>query len=421
MKGKLVAVLGAALAMGAWGCSGAAKGSSGAATAETSATAQIGSGGGELTLPGMATVQIAAGALSTQTGLTAAEVQPPLALPGNALGPVIEVSPHEVGLAIPARVTLTFNGSAEGLAVLHLGDTSGVWEQVGGASFIAGQATFDTPTFGFFVVASAYTCTPVALTSCTSTCTCCGGTSCVNLQSDADNCGACGVTCGSGTFCSAGACVPTGPAAFCANPNLTVVRGALPTLSVVNAEQTTDNTSASTIASAISHSCTGMTVTTVDQSKLGLLDPCTDAPLVGGGTTLLVVGGDWSQRLARWGARTVGPAYMVHDDRQQSSVFNSRAGTALMRFKDNTLTPHHDYFVISTEQDPVRGALVVQVFGAGWQGTPAAVWYFQNQLLPALAAGTATWHSYVFVEWTDNGDGKIGATDTFRVIASDVP
>jgi len=49
--------------------------------------------------------------------------------------------------------------------------------------------------------------------------------------------------------------------------------------------------------------------------------------------------------------------------------------------------------------DPARGALVFYVYGMGWEGTPAAVWYFNNRLLPELASGSRTWQRYLIVEW----------------------
>ncbi len=36
---------------------------------------------------------------------------------------------------------------------------------------------------------------------------CCSG-ACIDLESDTANCGTCGVNCGGGGFCSAGACLP---------------------------------------------------------------------------------------------------------------------------------------------------------------------------------------------------------------------
>ena len=102
-------------------------------------------------------------------------------------------------------------------------------------------------------------------------------------------------------------------------------------------------------------------------------------------------------------------------------TFTTRAGVLITSFPESTLTATHDYFIVQILKDPLRGALVVSVSGIGWQGTPAAVAYFNNALVTELASTSRSFNDYLMVEWTDNGDGVKGMNDTFTVLARDVP
>ena len=196
-----------------------------------------------------------------------------------------------------------------------------------------------------------------------------------------------------------------------------VLRGQLPSLRVVAPEQTADTTHANAIAASIGQAC-GLSATFVSQATSGVLDACTDAPLQWSGTTLLMVGGNWSQRLARGLERSaIAPVVLSTDTAATTYTFRSAAGTQLAQFPSSALGPRHDYFVIALYPDPQRGALLLHVYGVGWEGTPAAAWYFLNVLQPAVRAGTRTWPRHMLVEWTDNGDGVKGAADTFRILS----
>lgn len=386
----------------------------------------LGRAGGLLEVSGVGTLQVAAGALPGDVTVQAAVVEAPVAPPGRAVSPVLELTPHGTRFAIPARVTLQLRErpTTSAVQVWRLADASDTrWEPVGGARVEGLTVVFDTPGFSYYVVTDGQACELVAeVRACVAGCECCGGASCVDVSTDVRNCGACGVACDGRSFCSsAQQCLRVGPQALCANARLYVVQGQIPDLTVVNVEQTTDGVSAARLASLIATACPGLAVSTVSQAAEGLLNPCTDAPLVGGGTTLLVTGGSFAQRVAGYLEDSVSPIFMEESADELTYTFHSRGGAVLTQFPRASLSDSHDYFVIAFERDPGHGAQVLQVYGVGWEGTPAATWYFEHRFLPAVQQGTVGWSSYALIEWTDDGDGVKGEGDTFTVLAQDIP
>lgn len=388
--------------------------------------ASLGPAGGTLAVGQVFSVVVGAGALPATTTVRGAVVQAPVPTPAPAASDVIELTPHGTTFTVPARVTLRYASTAPAhtLRVMRLDDARDTtWEPVGGVRFENGAATFDTLRFSYYVVLEGGACELVATpAACSATCECCGTSHCVDTATDAANCGGCGVACDSHSFCSsASTCQRAGPLSLCANRQLYVVRGQIPDLTVVNPEQTTDGRYADELAAAITAACPGTTARVVFQAQDGLLDPCTDAPLVGGGTTLLVTGGTFSQRLASYLEGTVAPVTQAVSADDREYTYYTRSGQRLLSFPRASLTDTHDYFVLAFERDPAHGAHVFQVFGEGWEGTPAATWYFTHRVLPAIADGSIAWRDYVFVEWTDDGDGVKDEGDTFTVLAQDVP
>lgn len=383
--------------------------------------------GGTLHLGQVATLVVAAGAVSTTFTVRAELTPPPHAPEAPMVSEVLLLTPHGTRFTIPARVSLRYQSQAptSSLRVLRLADAEDTtWEPVGGVRFAAGVATFDTPGFSYYVVTEGGQCELVETPppACEGSCECCGSAVCVSVATDVANCGGCGIACDAQSFCSsASTCVTASPRALCANRQLYVVQGQLPDLTVTNPEQTTDGLYAAQLASQIAAFCPGLNVMTISQAADGLLDPCTDAPLVGGGVTLLVTGGSFAQRVAGYLDQAAAPLSMEVSAEGAQYTFRSRQGATLVSFPRDALSDTHDYFVLAFLRDPERGAQVFQVYGVGWEGTPAATWYFERRLLPALAAGTASWSRYVLIEWTDDGDGVKGEADTFTVLAQDVP
>ena len=75
-----------------------------------------------------------------------------------------------------------------------------------------------------------------------------------------------------------------------------------------------DSIQGALLAQAIAVAC-NLTTTAVPQAQPGVLDPCTDAPLLSkGGTTIVVAGGDYAQRLSRYLATGLSPVTYTFDD-----------------------------------------------------------------------------------------------------------
>ena len=388
-------------------------------------TGTAGMEGATVVLAGTAAVQVGRGALSETITVTVATATPPVAVPAPTVSPVVEFTPHGTQFAIPAKISLTYTSQspAARLKVLRLADpASNTWTPVGGAHIGAGIATFETTSFSYYVVTDGFECTPTSVgTDCTAECECCGTAKCVTTSTSALHCGACGQACEGTAFCAASACVPIASSNLCENALVYVVSGELGDLSVEDPAHTPDAASASAHAAALSAECGG-TPEFVPQAKPGILDPCTDAPLLGEGRTIVLTGGNATQRLARYlDAHDLSPLRFDWDDAGNKLSFRSRGGTALGTWPLSSLTPHHDFFVVALVPDPATGALVLHVYGLGEEGTPAATWYFINKLLPEITAGTRSWQRYLFAEWTDDGDGIKNAADTYHVISQDVP
>lgn len=383
----------------------------------------IGVTGGKLEIAGHATLDVRPNAALQPVHITMSVVETPrVAIPGDAVSSIISLTPHGTTFNLPVRLSLSYDPSAplDTLVVYRLADDSATeWVPVGGVNFDNGVASFETMGFSSYGVAKGRICTsPYAPVACSSTCNCCGGLNCVTLDTSA-NCGACGVTCSADQFCSSSStCASSLTTKLCENSNLVVIQGELPKDAIVAYEQTTDGKYAAEIAGVIKAEC-GLTVQTVSQATLGVLDPCTNAPVIGGGKTLLVVGGDYGQRVARYLDAGLAPVYLTqaaNGDR----TFRSRGGSAIVTFPESYETDSHDYFAISMMTDP-SGTLIFYLYGIGWEGTPAGTWYFKNVVYPEMKAGTRTWSKYLVVEWTDDGDLVKDAGDTWTILAQDTP
>lgn len=390
------------------------------------ASGTVGPAAARIDLPGYASLQIPAGAVVESTTVTLGLSTVPVATPAPSVSPVISFTPHgtQFRSAVTMNVAYDRTHDSKRLTVMRLADDHATaWEPVGGATFSDGVASFPSTRFSYYAVVDGYACTPVDdAVACSAACECCGSAACVDLATDPRNCGACGNDCGASGFCAAGGrCVALSASTLCENSTMYVLQGEIsPDLKYVSPEQTRDGIFAATVAEAVGAHC-GITPVTVSQAAPGILDACTDAPLLRGGSTILLVGGGFGQRLARYLEQTGSPVTLGFDEATRSYAYLARSGAVLTSFPEARVNPTHDYFVVSLEADAARGALVLQIWGLGWEGTPAAVWYFTHELLPSLAAGQRDWNSYLLVEWTDDGDGAKGAGDAYVVLARDVP
>jgi hypothetical protein len=360
--------------------------------------ASVGSDGATLMLEGVGQVIIPPAALTDTVEATMSVETPPLAPPPTPVSEILTLTPHGTQFAVPAQIALHFQSDAPtaSLHVMRLSDpTDPTWEPVGGVSFSDGVANFESTTFSYYAVVQGVTCKP----------------------QPAKTTSSCG-KCAAGTFCSsAGTCVALATSKLCENKSLYVINGQLPAdLVWIDEKQTTDPASAQLIATTLASACS-QTPTTVSQATTGILDPCNDAPLLGEGTTFLLVGGSFGQRLARYLDGGPAPITSSYNDTTKTFNFVNRGGQTVAS-SPITLNESHDLFTVQLVKDPLRGALVIYVAGLGWEGTPAATWYFNNVLYPQIAAGTRTWQEYIVVEWADDGDGIKNAGDTFKVLAS---
>lgn len=406
-------------------CGGSKASSTPAAPPVTQASGQVGTAAATITVPGTATLQTRVDTLPAGQTVTVAAVTAPVPTPKPVVSKVVEFTPHGIQFASPVTISLNYASGYDParLSVLRLPSPAATtWELVGGVTFSGGLARLESTTFSYYAVVDGYTCTPVNdSVACSASCECCGGATCVDLATDQHNCGACGNDCGSDAFCaSGGTCVPLATTDLCDNSSAYAVMGEVPAdLVYVDPKQTLDGIMGADFASAFAAQC-GVTPVTVSQAQTGILDPCTDAPLIHGANTILLVGGGFGQRLARYLDRTLAPISMDYSS-VTGFTFKSRAGNTVASFAD-TRTPTHDYFIVALDRSD-RGALIVQVWGLGWEGTPAGVWYFKNQLLPEFAGGTRTWQRYRIVEWTKNPATPSGtynyAVDTFSVLVQD--
>lgn len=356
--------------------------------------AELNQQGGTISMGATASLQVGAGSLAAPKIITVAPAQPAVPLPAAAAGTVVSFTPHGTVFSLPATITLKYDAAqaSRGLRVLRLAsDTSTAWEPVGGARFVNGVATFETTHFSYYAVAAGYDCTPLAVEA------------------------PCG--CGAGSFCAPSGCVPVASATACENPAVLSILGDFGA-----GTNQTDVDSANAVAAALQAAC-GATSSSVPQSQDGVLDPCTDAPLAGAGTTIVLAGGYVTERAAGYlDAQKIAPLSLSIDPSPAgTSSFVSRAGTVLREFQTASLGHVHDYVAIALSADPARGALILNLYGIYEHGTQAAVWYFVNRVLPDMAAGRRSFSSYALLEWTDDGDGLPGATDTWAPVAQDVP
>ena len=362
-------------------------------------TAQVATQGADVALADTATVHIPAGALTDPLTIEVTVAQGPIAAPGAAASEVVRFLPHGRHFTIPATITLHYSSStpASQLKVMRLADDNAdSWKPVGGVRFANGVATFETTSFSYYTVVANYACTPQPSTP------------------------ACAGACDTNSFCSNNACVSFEQTNLCDNKSLVILNGENPDLIGISPDQTPDGQAALALAGALATQC-GFSPSSVSEADLGVLDPCDSAPLFGPDNTILVVGGNYTQRVIPYLNAAVSPVGEVYDATTDTYAFSSRAGTTLTQFAANTLTPSHDYFVLQIMTEPRNGALVFSVYGIGWEGTPAAVWYFLNTVQAQMAAKTRPWAHYALVEWTDDGNGVKDAADTFTVLAQDTP
>jgi len=134
-------------------------GTGGSGGAGGSATELIGPEGGVVTGEQGITVTIPAGALDSETTITANVVEasglPARPSGTTAAGPFVALTPHGTQFAMPVEVTLPYTSSSGSLTVLRIDDENDTtWEVLTGASFDGGIATVAVSRFSVLAVAA---------------------------------------------------------------------------------------------------------------------------------------------------------------------------------------------------------------------------------------------------------------------------
>lgn len=177
-----------------------------------------------------------------------------------------------------------------------------------------------------------------------------------------------------------------------------------------------DAAAGATMAAAIGSGCsTSPTITMVNQTEPGLLDPTTFAPLFGG-TSLGVLGGDAIVQNVMGYLMTASAPIRVDISGGRYRVFLTSGGAALVDAAIPDITSSHDYAVIQIIRDAPSNSTVIATHGYVFQGTLAGAHYFSTEIAPDLPTEERT---YFVLEWTDmNGDQTPNAGDTFTLLFS---
>ncbi len=337
----------------------------------------------------------------------------PLAAPPNALGPVVQVLPSGLSLAVAASLTLPWSGSGVTPGVARLDDTSVGWVEVAPASYDASTVTVLTTGFSYWVVID-----PAGLPDCTNaTCSttlptfttplgasssswvcidypvadntaCTGGNAC--MRNEACQAGVCtgGSTCAANATCTATGCACN--AGFAGDGFTCGVPAVTPSLSF--AEGTG-------ITTANQNYFARFVVTTVDQSDNVIYDPSalvtatavtasTSWPVTivdnGDGTyacqylptkaenvvlTIAVNGVEISNSPAKWSQDVIVKNSAYAPNCALASVQNVAAGEPQawgFSMNDENLNPvldFHDRFVLTvTNGYPLAGGLFSQAY-----------------------------------------------------------
>jgi hypothetical protein len=239
---------------------------------------------------------------------------------------------------------------------------------------------------------------------CPGTMTCCGGW-CTDLGKDPRNCGACGNACTGSQFCTGTACDNAILSNVCANSKATVALDRFPT----------DNEAGVSMGAALMMGCMpAVSVTSAAIDSGVAQNPVTGQPLTGPGDTLIAGGGYFGQTgvsymenhgLSLVGGTLNGNSYLK-DPKTNTTIFNVPSAS---------LTASHDYVVIDLAVEPASGSLCLFGYGFTGQGTEAAAYYFQTNIIGNRAMFPDAWYVY---EWTDTDhSGGPSPGDTFTQTA----
>ena len=241
---------------------------------------------------------------------------------------------------------------------------------------------------------------------------CCASV-CTDTARDPRNCGACGVACTAGQFCTGTKCDSAIFSNLCANPKATVDLG----------QFAPDNAAGVALGAALTTSCSPAVAVGQASQLSGILEGDAGRPNIGGGDTLVVGGGGFGQLAVQYlDSSGLSPIFLKTDGVTAQYIVRATGAPAFAAVMVSDLTAHHDYFFVELVVEPESGTLCFVGAGILAPGTAAAGYYGSTQLIPNRAADMHSWEA---VEWTDApgsggtpGDGIPNAGDTFRVVAS---
>lgn len=170
------------------------------------------------------------------------------------------------------------------------------------------------------------------------------------------------------------------------------------------------------LADSLAAGCgTSPTVRSLSQDTAGLLDPDTDAPLLGPNDLGIVGGAAFYQRVMGYLQMSLTP--LASSDATGRLVVRLRATNAvLLDVALETITASHDYAIIQIVHDPSTGSTVLTAYGQLFGGTLAGAYYFAENIAPTLTTET---RGYFLVEWTNvDADVEPSAGDTFELLAT---
>jgi hypothetical protein len=183
-----------------------------------------------------------------------------------------------------------------------------------------------------------------------------------------------------------------------------------------------DDALAPVLAAALTSGCSSPpAMVTESETASPAVNPMTAQPVAGAGDIIVELGGPYTSNIAKY-VESHGLA-RIYDTTPDGIVVGFYSHSAdggadpeVAVVPIATLTSTHDFFKIEMVVDPVSGTRIFQVYGIFAPGTAAAVWFFENRMLPNVGSYPLRYYVY---EWTHGDAGtNPGPSDTFTLVAS---
>lgn len=240
----------------------------------------------------------------------------------------------------------------------------------------------------------------------------CCGNRCADTVRDHEHCASCNAACTGGDYCATVGCKQTSVATVCDTPHMTfILSGA-----------SHDDALAPVLAAALTSGCPSPPAVATETETASLaINPMTAQPVAGAGDVIVELGGPYTSNVAKY-VESHGLT-RIYDTTPDGVVVGFYAHSAdggadpeVAVVPIPALTSTHDFFKIEMVVDPVSGTRIFQVYGIFAPGTAAAVWFFQNRMLPNLSSYPLRYYVY---EWTHGDAGtNPGPSDAFTLVTS---